>query len=138
MGSEDTFKHPYFPRNLVIPHYRPNKISIQELLGVFFSLVLLVFIVTWICSTKRKFSVGYRFLLCWFTICGFIHTILEGYFGFNHATLAGGSSYLAEMCMYHSIQLMHLTMPIKCYIGVLFHELKIKSLYRREYLNMFL
>lgn len=100
MGSDSILKHPYFPRDLSIPHYKPNKVSIQELLGIFFSLVLIVFIITWIYSTKKKFSVGYRLLLCWFTICGFIHTILEGYFAFNHSTLAGGSSYLAEMCKY--------------------------------------
>ncbi|CAC5355117.1 EBP [Mytilus coruscus] len=97
MGSDGIFKHPYFPRDLSIPNYKPNKISIQELLGIFFSLVLIVFIITWIYTTKKKFTVGYRLLLCWFTICGFIHTILEGYFAFNHSTLAGGSSYLAEM-----------------------------------------
>ena len=91
-------KHPYYPRDLIIPHYKPNKISISELLGVFFSCVLVVFIITWIYTTKRKFSVRYRLLLCWFMICGFIHTILEGYFAFNHASLAGGASYLAEMC----------------------------------------
>lgn len=100
MGSDSILKHPYFPRDLSIPHYKPNKVSIQELLGIFFSLVLIVFIITWIYSTKKKFSVGYKLLLCWFTICGFIHTILEGYFAFNHSTLAGGSSYLAEMCKY--------------------------------------
>ncbi|XP_063423762.1 3-beta-hydroxysteroid-Delta(8),Delta(7)-isomerase-like [Mytilus trossulus] len=98
MGADSILKHPYFPRDLSIPHYKPNKVSIQELLGIFFSLVLIVFIITWIYSTKKKFSVGYRLLLCWFTICGFIHTILEGYFAFNNSTLAGGSSYLAEMC----------------------------------------
>ncbi|KAL3851869.1 hypothetical protein ACJMK2_015569 [Sinanodonta woodiana] len=89
--------HPYFPRELHIPNYAPNISSIVELLGIFFGLTAIVLFGTLVYTTRRKFPVQDRLKLCWFVMCGFIHMILEGYFGLFHASLAGKSSYLAQM-----------------------------------------
>lgn len=94
MGSE-AVKHPYFPRDTHLPHYQPNKNGITELLGIFFGLIAVLIVITWI-VTKRK-STGVRIKICWFLSCGFIHFILEGYFSLYHATLAGEQTYLAQM-----------------------------------------
>ncbi|KAK3581259.1 hypothetical protein CHS0354_032985 [Potamilus streckersoni] len=89
--------HPYFPRELNIPNYIPNSSSIVELLGIFFGLAAVVLLGTWVYTTRRKFPITDRLKLCWFVMCGFIHLILEGYFSLFHASLAGKSSYLAQM-----------------------------------------
>ncbi|XP_045164462.1 3-beta-hydroxysteroid-Delta(8),Delta(7)-isomerase-like [Mercenaria mercenaria] len=93
--STDAVKHPYFPRDTYLPHYKPNINTISELLGLFFGLVAVLIVILWL-STKRK-STGVRIKICWFVSCGFIHTILEGYFGVYHATLAGEQTFLAQM-----------------------------------------
>ncbi|KAK3103611.1 hypothetical protein FSP39_020519 [Pinctada imbricata] len=89
--------HPYFPRGVSIPHYVPNDRPLLEILGLFFSLVGVVLFVTWVYSTRRRLGVTDRLIVCWFVVCGGIHSILEGYFSLYHDTLAGSSSYLAQM-----------------------------------------
>jgi cholestenol delta-isomerase len=94
--SSEAVKHPYFPRDTHLPHYKPNINNISELLGLFFGLVAVVIVVLWL-LTKQK-STGVRIKICWFVSCGFIHSILEGYFSVYHATLAGEQTFLAQMC----------------------------------------
>ncbi|KAL4227073.1 hypothetical protein ACF0H5_015047 [Mactra antiquata] len=93
--STSTVQHPYFPRDTVLPHYKPNVSSLPEILGIFFGLVAINVLVLWF-STKRH-TTGVRIKICWFVSCGFIHFILEGYFSLYHATLAGEDTYLAQM-----------------------------------------
>ncbi|XP_069142636.1 3-beta-hydroxysteroid-Delta(8),Delta(7)-isomerase-like [Argopecten irradians] len=90
--------HPYFPRNVSIPHYTPNTSSVHELLGIFFSLLFVAIVGTWLFARRKlRFSIKDCLILCWFVGCGFIHTILEGYFCVRHNTLAGQDTYLAQM-----------------------------------------
>lgn len=96
--DNSSVKHPYFPRDAYLPHYKPNITSMAELLGIFFGLIL-VLIVVLLLITKTK-SLGDRVKICWFVSSGLIHIILEGYFSLYHATLAGEDTYLAQMCEY--------------------------------------
>ncbi len=99
-------EHPYYPRDLELPHYVPNDKSVFELLGVFFGGVGLGMVVFWLyMGTKPhlKHDLGGKLKLCWFLACGFIHTFLEGYFSVRHRTLAGEQTFLAQCCEYRSI-----------------------------------
>lgn len=87
--------HPYFPRDIVLPHYKPNESSTAEILGVFFGVAGLVTLLTWRFTCRQ--TTGDRIKICWFVVCGFIHMVLEGYFCVFHATLAGRNTYLAQM-----------------------------------------
>lgn len=94
--------HPYYPRSLVIPHYKPNDKNAFELVGVFFGIVGVFIVATWWVSgrVKPRLSLPRRIVICWFVSCGLIHGILEGYFSFFHATLVGEMDFLAQMCKY--------------------------------------
>ena len=98
MPEPQATPHPYYPRDLSLPGYRPNRIPLSELLGLFFGLVAIALIGTWILAGRYNKQGADRIVICWFVACGFIHCVLEGYFAANHETLVGGGSYLAEMC----------------------------------------
>lgn len=93
--------HPFFPRDLFIPHYVPNDKTAYELLGVFGAVLSVSLLILWIVMSYKSHLNG-KFLVkmkvSWFLVCGLIHSILEGYFALNHKTLAGGSSFLDQMC----------------------------------------
>ena len=95
-------KHPYYPRNLKLPHYIANDRSGAEILTLFAAVVAVVAIVTWIITGQRaqKFCILRRLVLCWFMICAFIHIVVEGYYAVYHATLAGHKTILGELCKY--------------------------------------
>ncbi|KAK3773685.1 hypothetical protein RRG08_001415 [Elysia crispata] len=92
-------KHPYYPRNLKLPHYIANDRSGAEILTLFAAVVAVVAIVTWIITGQRaqKFCILRRLVLCWFMICAFIHIVVEGYYAVYHATLAGHKTILGEL-----------------------------------------
>ena len=100
-------KHPYYPWDLKLPHYVPNKMDAPKLLAIAGIAALLTFVVAWVISGRRQeqFSVMRRLTLCWFMVCALIHTVLEGYFAVYHKTLAGHSTYLGEMCEYINLNL---------------------------------
>nr|XP_022301656.1 3-beta-hydroxysteroid-Delta(8),Delta(7)-isomerase-like [Crassostrea virginica] len=97
MPEPQATPHPYYPRDLSLPGYRPNRIPLSELLGLFFGLVAIALSGTWILAGRYNKQGADRIVICWFVACGFIHCVLEGYFAANHETLIGGGSYLAEM-----------------------------------------
>ncbi|GFO36735.1 3-beta-hydroxysteroid-delta(8),delta(7)-isomerase-like protein [Plakobranchus ocellatus] len=92
-------KHPYYPKGLKLPHYVENTRSSGEILTLFSSIVLIVAILAWIITGQRtqKFCLLRRLVLCWFMVCAFIHTVLEGYFAVYHASIAGHSTLLGEV-----------------------------------------
>ena len=51
MGVEK-LAHPYFPRDLHLPHYKPNEKEILELLVPFFGFVAVVTGLTWLYTGK--------------------------------------------------------------------------------------
>ncbi|KAK6174416.1 hypothetical protein SNE40_017697 [Patella caerulea] len=100
MVSNNLLPHPYFPTDISLQHYVPNDKALSVLLGGF-SGVLFTFIAgVWIYSgrsTKPTFSLLERVRLCWFVMCGVIHTFLEGYLCVFHATIAGEMTFLAQI-----------------------------------------
>ena len=95
--------HPYFPRDLILPHYVANDKPLVELLGIFFGLVAVFLFGTWLYTGTVKHlqnSAMLRLKICWFMSCGLIHLILEGYFSVQNRTLAGEQSFLAQMCKF--------------------------------------
>ena len=93
--------HPYFPRSLKLPHFKPNDKDLTELLSVFFGIVAVFIVLTWLLTgwaARKPLSLTRRLVVCWFVACGLIHSVLEGYFGYFHATLAGQTDFLAQLC----------------------------------------
>ena len=100
---EANILHPYYPRNLSLPHYVPNDKSLLEILGLSSAVVAVFVVVAWLYSGSKKHLRGCyltRVKICWFVVCFLIHGIMEGYFSAYHKTLAGQQSYLAQMCEY--------------------------------------
>jgi len=93
--------HPYYPLDLVLDNYVPNSNSMKETLTILFSAFGVIAIGALALahgkrnSTLKGFSNQSTFL--WFTMCGFIHFFLEGYFGINHATLAGDQTTFGQV-----------------------------------------
>lgn len=92
--------HPYFPKTLVLAHYKPNDISAMDILTVMFSSFGVVLVGAFILSgwARRKLSFLEKCSLSWFAMCGFIHMVIEGYFSLYHQTLAGHDSFLGQLC----------------------------------------
>jgi len=92
-------KHPYYPWDLKLPHYVPNKMTAPHILGVAAAAVVITFLVSWVITGRRRdsFCTWRRLSLCWMMVSALIHTVLEGYFSVYHATLAGHSTFLGEM-----------------------------------------
>ncbi|KAJ3188692.1 hypothetical protein HDU85_004406 [Gaertneriomyces sp. JEL0708] len=90
--------HPYFPTSLHLPHYTVPTMTMTTILTIFFAAVFGILGVSWILISRRKnASTSTKFLFLWFVACGFIHSVLEGYFAYNHKTIAGQSHVLAEL-----------------------------------------
>ncbi|KAI8821011.1 Emopamil binding protein-domain-containing protein [Fimicolochytrium jonesii] len=96
--------HPYFPQSLHLPHYTSPTMTMATILTYFFSTVAVILGISYalISSSPGKGTYAAtdktrtpRFL--WFVVCGFIHLFLEGYFAFNHRTIAGQDFVLAEL-----------------------------------------
>ncbi|XP_021741792.1 probable 3-beta-hydroxysteroid-Delta(8),Delta(7)-isomerase [Chenopodium quinoa] len=76
--------HPYSPKDLNLPGFVPNFLSASEILGVFAVATVIVFSVSWILpGLFSKTTKLERLLICWFTITGLIHMVVEGYFAFS-------------------------------------------------------
>ena len=99
-NMERNISHPYFPRSLKLPHFKPNDKDLTELLSTFFGIVAVFIVLTWLLTgrARKPLSLTRRLVVCWFVACGFIHSVLEGYFGYFHATLAGQMDFLAQLC----------------------------------------
>ncbi|CAH1794632.1 unnamed protein product [Owenia fusiformis] len=92
--------HPYLPSSLQLPHYEPNTKPLLEILGIFFAIVTLVLIATWLILGKMqhgRLGVLLKIKLIWLVVSGLIHMVLEGYFSVFHRTLAGEQTLLAQM-----------------------------------------
>ncbi|TPX55883.1 hypothetical protein PhCBS80983_g04960 [Powellomyces hirtus] len=91
--------HPYFPTSLVLPHYTSPTMTMPRILTIFFSTVFLILGVSYksISGPQKKIAFSRQMLFLWFVTCGFIHGVLEGYFAYNHKTIAGEHNILAEL-----------------------------------------
>lgn len=100
MAESKGASHPYYPKDLSIPHYVPNDKGLVELLTVFFGLICVVLALLWFYMRKTphlKGRTGTKIKILWFMACGLIHFVLEGYFSVNHRTLAGEQTFLAQL-----------------------------------------
>ncbi|KAJ3204566.1 hypothetical protein HDU82_005761 [Entophlyctis luteolus] len=90
-------KHPYFPRHLSLPHYRPSHISMQYTLATLFSAIAVVQTVAWILISRKTKDRNTRLLFLWFVTCSGIHGVLEGYFAWTNRTIANDQTVLSAM-----------------------------------------
>ena len=92
--------HPYYPKDVVFPTtYKPNVSSTTEILAVFFGIVGVILIITYILASRKKcLTFLGRLKVCWFILCSLIHIVLEGYFSFFWQRIVGDQSYLAQTC----------------------------------------
>ncbi|CAO3622936.1 unnamed protein product [Cunninghamella echinulata] len=108
------YEHPYYPKQLELPNYQPNKRSMIYLLSVvstIFSFIVLstiLIVKTYrqqqsVCkgnytSTKQKVpisSILYNFT--WFILCGILHCGFEAYWIYHCHNVVGRSNLLAEL-----------------------------------------
>jgi len=98
-GPPKKLKHPFYPWDLSLPDYVPNDLSAPHLVGLFAAVMCAVVLLAWVITGRRKepFCGWRRLSLCWMLSSAVIHWVLEGYFSVYHSSLAGRSSYLAQM-----------------------------------------
>lgn len=96
--------HPYWPRDLLIPNYVANDRSMSEILVFLFSVSGVFLLVTWVITGWKMSSNGFgiwrRLALCWFSVCGFIHCVIEGWFSLYYDVIPGDQSFLSQLCEY--------------------------------------
>ncbi|KAK9827057.1 hypothetical protein WJX74_004913 [Apatococcus lobatus] len=68
--------HPYFPTSQQFSGYATPAVSLLFLLGTFFAGVAILLFTAW-CITGHLAKTE-RLTLCWFTLCGIIHFVVEG------------------------------------------------------------
>ncbi|XP_076132065.1 3-beta-hydroxysteroid-Delta(8),Delta(7)-isomerase [Alosa pseudoharengus] len=100
-GSSLSTNHPYWPRNLSLPTYVPNDRSMTEILVFLFSVSGVLLLSIWALTGKQvagqRLSAGRRLALCWFTVCGFIHGVIEGWFAFFYPVIISDQSFLSQL-----------------------------------------
>lgn len=106
LKEADTINHPYWPRNLSIPNYVANDRSMSEILIFLFSVSGILLLATWSLTGRkvsgRSLSGGRRLALCWFTVCGFIHGVIEGWFSLYYTIIPEDQSFLSQLCEWGS------------------------------------
>jgi len=102
LKEAETINHPYWPRNLSIPNYVANDRSMSEILIFLFSVSGILLLATWSLTGRKvsgsRLSGGRRLALCWFTVCGFIHGVIEGWFSLYYTIIPGDQSFLSQLC----------------------------------------
>lgn len=101
-------RHPYYPKDLSLPHYSPNTLSSKFILTSFFGVVAALILGAYLISC-RKFSgpapgaFKTRLTFCWFFCCFIIHCFLEGYYVVFQRRLAADNFYLAQVWKEYSL-----------------------------------
>ncbi|KAJ2392305.1 hypothetical protein GGI23_005246 [Coemansia sp. RSA 2559] len=91
--------HPYYPRDLAIPHYVTSKLSMGEAFTALGAAVAVVMALTAILISRARspLSGKDKLITVWMLVCAGIHIVLEGYFSFNHSTLAGKETIMGDL-----------------------------------------
>ncbi|KAI1879627.1 hypothetical protein JX265_002581 [Neoarthrinium moseri] len=99
MAAPPAPAHPYYPLGVEIPHYVANTAPVPVLmisLGGMLGGVLLA-----ACVLARRWNPNLTraqlAVLCWFVLCGSLHCFFEGYFVFNHTTVASSQNLFAQL-----------------------------------------
>ncbi|XP_039203013.1 3-beta-hydroxysteroid-Delta(8),Delta(7)-isomerase-like isoform X1 [Crotalus tigris] len=101
-AKPDVVHHPYWPRNLELQNYIPNDRPSWQFLTFVFStsgilLLLTWFVASWRSKTWGPFGTWRTLIICWFTICVFIHTVIEGWFALYYMEIPGDQSFLSQL-----------------------------------------
>ncbi|EAA28581.2 EBP-domain-containing protein [Neurospora crassa] len=98
-SSSRRHKHPYYPREVVVPNYAPNTYTLPMVLGAFGGATALLMVGTVAIGKKVNKQLTWKDagVLAWFTLCGFLHCFFEGYYVLNHATLASKQDIFAQL-----------------------------------------
>ncbi|KAL1923255.1 uncharacterized protein VTP21DRAFT_9631 [Calcarisporiella thermophila] len=90
--------HPYYPRDLDLPHYVASTMPLEKILAIFFGMVALVTLAANAAiGTRKNISHMEKFTFIWFIISGTIHIVMEGYFSWNHSNIAGNQFVIAQL-----------------------------------------
>ncbi|XP_034028366.1 3-beta-hydroxysteroid-Delta(8),Delta(7)-isomerase-like [Thalassophryne amazonica] len=93
--------HPYWPRDLHIPSYVANDRSMSEILVFLFSasvtLVIVTYLITGWKEPTRRLGSWRRLAVCWFAVCGFIHSVIEGWFSLYYDIIPRDQSFLSQL-----------------------------------------
>ncbi|KAM4697034.1 3-beta-hydroxysteroid-Delta(8),Delta(7)-isomerase [Rhinophrynus dorsalis] len=90
--------HPYWPRDLRIEGYRPNDRSMWEILVFLFSVSGVLLVGAWLLTGRTAgMSTARRLVLCWFTVCGFIHGVIEGWFSMYYQDIPSDRAFLSQL-----------------------------------------
>jgi cholestenol delta-isomerase len=106
--------HAYFPQDIQIPTYIPNKTPIPVLLLSFGSILAICVLANlFLARHARKLSTYDQLNFCWFTLCqsshidsilpaltktgAFLHLFFEGYFVVYHASIPASQSIFAQL-----------------------------------------
>ncbi|KAJ3268663.1 hypothetical protein HDV01_002391 [Terramyces sp. JEL0728] len=95
-------EHPFYPRNIELPHFVPQQYSALEILVPFFAGVGALIVFGTLAINTRTINLtssrlGTNLVFLWFLSCGVIHTLVEGYYAFNQRDIAGQTAFLADL-----------------------------------------
>ncbi|XP_039203014.1 3-beta-hydroxysteroid-Delta(8),Delta(7)-isomerase-like isoform X2 [Crotalus tigris] len=101
-AKPDVVHHPYWPRNLELQNYIPNDQPSWQFLTFVFStsgilLLLTWFVASWQSKIWGPFGTWCALIICWFTICVFIHTVIEGWFALYYIEIPGDQSFVSQL-----------------------------------------
>ncbi|KAI0167463.1 Emopamil binding protein-domain-containing protein [Pestalotiopsis sp. NC0098] len=91
--------HPYYPLGVDIPHYAANTLPLPVILGSLAGMLGSVMLAASTLALRFNPGLGRGQLavFCWFVMCGSLHCFFEGYFVFNHATVASSQNLFAQL-----------------------------------------
>ncbi|SPO02869.1 related to C-8,7 sterol isomerase [Cephalotrichum gorgonifer] len=91
--------HPYSPANALIPHYAENDRPLALVVGSLGVMLATVGLGSagLAARVNPRLGVDERWIVGWYSICGFLHCFFEGYFVLNHATLASQQTLFAQL-----------------------------------------
>ncbi|KAL3474811.1 3-beta-hydroxysteroid-Delta(8),Delta(7)-isomerase [Aspergillus californicus] len=97
--------HSYYPVGTELPDYAPNELATISLLFIFAITVVIIFAGAYSFATRINPGISKCNLstVFWFTLCGFIHLGLEGYYSLNFSTLTGSQHILAQLWKEYSL-----------------------------------
>ncbi|XP_022081123.1 3-beta-hydroxysteroid-Delta(8),Delta(7)-isomerase-like [Acanthaster planci] len=93
--------HPFYPRDVPVPHYVPNTYPTHLLVPPPLGVFALIFLAVWRLSRTDRFGRplgGWeKAALSWWGLCGCIHMIIEGFISLNSRTFAGRNDIFSQM-----------------------------------------
>ncbi|KAI1777797.1 EBP-domain-containing protein [Hypoxylon cercidicola] len=91
--------NPYYPEGVFIPGYEPNEAPVPVLLASLGGMLGFALLGASAIALKANpnLSKSNLALFCWFVMNGCLHCFFEGYFVFNHATIASSQNVFAQL-----------------------------------------